>query len=259
MSHEDYKEMIPAHALSALDWTDDRSLTDHLAQCVECRQELNEWQQTAAAVALSASPAEPSPLVRQQILSQIRSERDESITAKVVPFKAPQKNIWSSFGSLGAIAAVVVFALLVGYLFLVWRENHALRREVETLVEQNQRIQKDLEMVRLIQIPGTKVMELTGTAAAPGASAKLAYDQSGHAMVMANGLPTPPNGKEYQLWFIVADKPPMRGRTFMTDSHGKAMLVDQLPDIALKSATFAVTLEPQGGSASPTMPIYLRS
>lgn len=102
-------------------------------------------------------------------------------------------------------------------------------------------------------------MELTGTAAAPGASAKLAYDQSGHAMVMANGLPTPPNGKEYQLWFIVADKPPMRGRTFMTDSHGKAMLVDQLPDVALKSATFAVTLEPQGGSASPTMPIYLRS
>ena len=91
MSHEDYKEMIPAHALSALDWADDRAITDHLTQCVECRDELNEWQQTAAVMALSASPAEPSPLVRQQILSQIRSERDESITAKVVPFKAPQK------------------------------------------------------------------------------------------------------------------------------------------------------------------------
>ena len=121
MSHQDYKEMIPAHALSALDWTDDRELTDHLAQCVECRQELNEWQQTSAAVALTASPAEPSLLVRERILSQIRSERDESITPKIVPFKPPQKNIWSSFGSLGAIAAAVLLVFLLAYVFLIWR------------------------------------------------------------------------------------------------------------------------------------------
>jgi anti-sigma-K factor RskA len=258
MSHEDYKEMIPAHALSALDWTDNRALTDHFAQCVECRQELNEWAQTAAAVALSASPAEPSLLVRERILSQIRSERDESITPKIVPFK-PQKNIWSSFGSLGAVAAVVLFVFLLGYVFLLWRENRALRQEVQTMRQENQRVQEDLEWVRISLKPGTKVMELNGTVAAPGASAKLAYDQSGHAMVMTSGLPTPPAGKEYQLWFIVADKPPMRGKTFSTDSHGKGMMEDQLPDVALKSASFAVTLEPQGGSASPTMPMYLRS
>jgi anti-sigma-K factor RskA len=258
MSHEDYKEMIPAHALSALDWTDDRALTDHFAQCVECRQELNEWAQTAAAVALSASPAEPSLLVRERILSQIRSERDESITPKIVPFK-PQKNIWSSFGSLGAVAAVVLFVFLLGYVFLLWRENRALRQEVQTMRQENQRVQEDLEWVRISLKPGTKVMELNGTVAAPGASAKLAYDQSGHAMVMTSGLPTPPAGKEYQLWFIVADKPPLRGKTFSTDSHGKGMMEDQLPDVALKSAAFAVTLEPQGGSASPTMPMYLRS
>jgi anti-sigma-K factor RskA len=258
MSHEDYKEMIPAHALSALDWTDDRALTDHFAQCVECRQELNEWAQTAAAVALSASPAEPSLLVRERILSQIRSERDESITPKIVPFK-PQKNIWSSFGSLGAVAAVVLFVFFLGYVFLLWRENRALRQEVQTMRQENQRVQEDLEWVRISLKPGTKVMELNGTVAAPGASAKLAYDQSGHAMVMTSGLPTPPAGKEYQLWFIVADKPPMRGKTFSTDSHGKGMMEDQLPDVALKSASFAVTLEPQGGSASPTMPMYLRS
>jgi anti-sigma-K factor RskA len=259
MSHEDYKEMIPAHALSALDWTDDRALNDHLAQCVECRQELNDWQQTAAAVALRASPAEPSPQVRERILSQIRSERDETITPKVISFKKPQKNIWSSFGSLGAVAAAVLFVFLLGYVFLLWRENRVMRHELETLVQANQRIQADLKMVEMLRTPGTKLMELTGTAAAPGAFAKLAYNQSGHAMVMTSGLPTPPAGKEYQLWFIVADKPPMRGKTFSTNGNGKGMLEDQLPDVALKSATFAVTLEPQGGSASPTMPMYLRS
>ena len=259
MSHEDYKEMIPAHALSALDSTDDRALSDHLAQCVECRQELNDWQQTAAAVVLTASPAEPSPLIRERILSQIRSERDESIIPKVIPFKQPQKNIWSSFGSLGAVAAAVLFVFLLGYAFLLWRENRAIRQEVETLRQANQKVQEDLKWAIILQKPGSKLMELNGTTAAPGASAKLAYDQSGHAMVMTSGLPTPPAGKEYQLWFIVGDKPPMRGKTFSTDSHGKGMLEDQLPDVALKSAVFAVTLEPQGGSASPTMPMYLRS
>lgn len=259
MSHQDYKEMIPAHALSALDWTDDRALTDHLAQCVECRQELNEWQQTAAAVALTASPAEPSLLVRERILSQIRSERDESITPKIVPFKPPQKNIWSSFGSLGAIAAAILLVFVLVYVFLLWRENRALRQELQTMRQENQRAKEDLKWAIILQKPGSKLMELNGTTAAPGASAKLAYDQSGHAMVMMSGLPTPPAGKEYQLWFIVADKPPMRGKTFSTDSHGKGMMEDQLPDVALKSAAFAVTLEPQGGSASPTMPMYLRS
>ena len=259
MSHEDYKEMIPAHALSALDWTDDRALTHHLAQCVECREELNGWQQTAAAVALSASPAEPSLLVRERILSQIRSELDESITPKIVPFKPPQKNIWSSFGSLGVIAAAVLFVFLLVYVFLLWRENRALRQEVQTMRQETQRVQDDLRWAIILQKPGSKLMELNGTTAAPGASAKLAYDQSGHAMVMTSGLPTPPAGKEYQLWFIVADKPPMRGKTFSTDSHGKGMMEDQLPDVALKSAAFAVTLEPQGGSATPTMPMYLRS
>jgi len=259
MSHEDFKEMIPAHALSALDWTDDRALAEHLAQCAECQREIIGWEQTAATVALSASPAEPSPLVRQQIMSEIRSERDKSISPRVVPLRSSQKNLWSSLGSLGAIAAAVLFVLLVGYLFLLWRENRAMRNELQTLLQENQRIQKDLIMVKMLQTPGTKVMELAGTSAAPAASAKLAYDRSGHAMVMMSGLPAPPAGKEYQLWFIVADKPPMRGKTFSTDSQGKGMVEDEVPGVALKSAAFAVTLEPQGGSDSPTMPMYLSS
>jgi len=259
MSHEDYKEMIPAHAISALDSADDRALTDHLAQCAECQKELYDWQQTAASLALSSFPAEPSPVVRQQILLQIRAEREESATSKVIPFKSTQKNIWSSFGSLGAIAAAVLFVLMLGYLIVLLRENRAMRDQLQGMLAENQKIQQDLKLVKLVQTPGTKVMELSGTPAAPGATAKLAFDQTGHAMVMTDGLPAAPSGKEYQLWFLVAGKPPMRGKTFSTDSQGKAMMEDQLPPVALNGVGFAVTLEPQGGSESPTMPIFLHS
>src|SRR4026207_2102667 len=75
MVHDDYKEMIPAHALSALDAADERALNEHLAGCAECRRDLAEWEATAASLALGAKPMEPSPEVREKLLTQIRSEK----------------------------------------------------------------------------------------------------------------------------------------------------------------------------------------
>jgi len=92
-----------------------------------------------------------------------------------------------------------------------------------------------------------------------GATAKLAYDKNGHAMLMADKLPKVPQGKAYQLWFIVGKNPPMPGKTFVPDDTGKGMLEDQVPAIAMDSAVFAITMEPVGGVDAPTGPIYLRS
>ncbi len=99
---------------------------------------------------------------------------------------------------------------------------------------------------------------LSGTNVAPGAHAMLAYDKNGHAMLMAKGLPAVPKGMAYQLWFIVGKKP-MPGKVFRTDASGNANLKDQLPEMALGSAVFAVTLEPESGVKSPTGAIYLSS
>ena len=68
MVHNDYKEMIPAHALSTLDAADERALNQHLAECDECRRELADWEATAASLALGAKPMEPSPQVRDKLL-----------------------------------------------------------------------------------------------------------------------------------------------------------------------------------------------
>jgi len=108
MTHNDYKEMIPARALSALDAAEDRVLTDHLVSCEECRRELDDWQATTAGLAFETAALEPSPRVRQQILTQVRGLKVEVKTSKVVPFAQP-KSVWSSFGSLGAIAAAILF------------------------------------------------------------------------------------------------------------------------------------------------------
>jgi anti-sigma-K factor RskA len=246
MVHEDYREMIPARALSALDAAEERALNEHLENCDECRKALEEWQATAASLAVVADPAEPSPKVRERILSEVRKEL---ATPEVIPFRATSRNVWRSFGSLGAMAAVVLLTALIVGLVVLWRENSAI----------NEELARTREFVQVATTPGAKVNELKGIDLGAGATATLAYDKTGHAMLMADKLPSVPRGKAYQLWFIVGKNPPMPGKTFSPDSAGKGVLKDQMPKEALDSAIFAITLEPEGGSTAPTSPIYLRS
>lgn len=246
MVHDDYKEMIPARALSALDAAEAQALNEHLENCAECRKDLDEWQATAAALALGANPAEPSPKVRERILDEVRKDVSEP---HVVPFRATPRNLWSSFGSLGAMAAAVLFTALIVVLIVLWRQNNAIRKDLE----------QSREFVQLVTSPGARVSELKGTAAAAGATATIAYDSNGHAILVASKLPNLPQGKAYQLWFIVGNKPPMPGKTFAPDSSGQGVLKEQMPREALNSPVFAVTVELAAGATTPTAPIYLSS
>jgi anti-sigma-K factor RskA len=254
MAHNDYKEMIPMHALSALDAGDERALNEHLAQCAECRRDLAEWEATAASLALSAKPMEPSPQVREKLLTQIRAENpvasipaeksgSDSSASNVLPFGRPPRTFWNSLGSFGSIAAVIVFAALVIAVVVLWQQNRTLQHENA--------------FYKLLTAPGSRIAELSGTPEAAGATAKIAYDATGRAVLFANGLPRAPEGKEYQLWYIVDNKP-LPGKTFAPDNSGNGTLEDHVPEAARRSAVFAITLEPSGGVSSPTGATYLR-
>ena len=242
MVHDDYKEMIPARALSALDAAEARVLNEHLENCAECRKELDDWRATAATLALDSSPAEPSPQVRERILDEVRKDLSEP---KVVPFRSTSRNLWTSFGSLGAMAAAVLFTALIVGLIVLWRQNNWVQSQLA----------QSREFVELVTSPGAKVTELKGTG---GATATVAYDKNGRAILLARQLPKVPQGKAYQLWFLVGNKP-VPGKTFAPDSDGQGVLKEQVPSAALDSPVFAITVEPAGGSTAPTSPIYLHS
>ena len=264
MKHEEYKQMIPAQALSALDAADDRMLSNHLVECSECRHEFDEWQATAAALALGSDAMEPSPQLRERILVEIRASKTGKLSpSNVVPFAPAQKNVWSSFGTLGAIAAVIAFAALAISTFVLWRENRSSRNEIGLLKTEIQTSQLELDrktkLLEMIASPGMHFAELKGMPTAPTATAKVMYDASGHAMIMARGLPAAPADKEYQLWFIVPGKKPIPGRTFTTDTRGQGVMEDQVPAEVMNSAVFAVTLERKGGVSSPEGSMFLSS
>lgn len=284
MTHElceDYKELLAANALTALDAEDARALDTHLRSCADCRSERREWEETAAFLALDATRLEPSTQLRERILASVRAEgrrvelTDDRADASAEPIVVADKvlaferaverkprNVWASLGSFGAIAATLVLAALIISLVVLWQQNRAIQKELARLSTEMQQAKAQLDheraVVQLLTSPDTHIAKLTGTNVAPGAHAMLAYDKNGHAMLMAKGLPAAPEGKAYQLWYITGGKP-MPGKMLTTDPAGNAILEDQIPAAALSGAVFAVTLEPEGGMPSPTGAIYLRS
>ncbi len=275
MAHEDYKEMLEAQALSALDAADVRVLEGHLQSCAECCSQLSDWEDAAAGLAfaaLEATPLEPSPQVRARILEAVRTDKttgSRSIEAadrrrlqasNVVALKQTLR--WSPAQTWGAIAAGLICAALAASLFVLWKQNREARQELARLSGQVRNAQEQLdrqrEAIEILAAPGTRMTELAGTKVMPGAHAMLAYDKNGRAILMAKGLPPAPAGKAYQLWFIAGGKP-MPGKVFTTDASGAGALKDQVPPEARNAAVFAITLEPENGVLSPTGEMYLSS
>jgi uncharacterized protein YjiS (DUF1127 family) len=167
-------------------------------------------------------------------------------------------------------AAIAFVALLIGMIVL-WQRDARSRQELARLsqqvTQQNEELARDREAmarqreaIALMNSPGMKKMELAGTQTAKNARATFVYDQSsGRAMIMTDGLPMAPAGMAYEVWFIPKGHAPMPGTTFTVDTAGHAMMMDQMPPEAREGAVVAITLEPKGGSSSPTGAIYLSS
>jgi anti-sigma-K factor RskA len=286
---ENYRELLAAHALTALDAADAGALEAHLESCADCRAELNAWEATTALLAFDAPPVEPSAQLRASILASVREDRDDrevrvtrdvgvsaaatvahgskpvSVVSResgVLPFERPPTNIWASLRSIGAIAALFVCAVLLIVLLALWRQHRSLQAELAQVTSEMREAQTTLEreraIVKFLTSPDGRLAKLSGTDMAPSAHAMLAYDKNGRAMLMAAGLPAAPRGMAYQLWFIVGNKP-MPGKVFKAEPSGEGMLNDNVPTEALNAAVFAVTLEPESGVKAPTGAIYLRS
>lgn len=272
MVHEDYKELLALQALDALEETDEPELTGHLSTCAECRAELDELRDLSGFLAYAATEVAPPVELRLRILASVRRqepstraiEADSSFErqpkSNVVPLASPRRSFVQSFG---AIAAALAFIALLGSLYVLWNRNQALQGQVANLsqqaVAQQQALEEQQQVLAFLTRPDAARLELAGTPMAQTAHGMLAYDRNtGHAMLMVDGLPAPPADKAYQLWFIAGGRP-MPGKVFTIDASGKAMMSDEVPAEARQHAVFAVTLEPREGVNAPTGEIYLRS
>ena len=94
---------------------------------------------------------------------------------------------------------------------------------------------------------------------AKGAAGVLLYDTRTHKVWLYSlNLPECHNGSTYQLWAIHGKKPVSVGLFHMDSGETAHLLVKSLPSFS-SAKRFAVSLEPPGGRAQATGPLYLIS
>jgi hypothetical protein len=133
----------------------------------------------------------------------------------------------------------------------VEQEKSKLEEAVVTLELQNKTTK---EVLTIVRDENNKVIPLGGQAVAPTAKAKIYWNQKTDAVyVDASGLPEPPEGKVYQIWSLKL-QPTLTPTSIglLADFNAndtKVFAVDKTSG----AEAFGITLEPAGGSASPTM------
>ncbi|WP_300566109.1 anti-sigma factor [Flavobacterium sp.] len=124
----------------------------------------------------------------------------------------------------------------------------------EVVVSSENKTKQTLHDLNVIRDTKNTVITLGGQAAAPKSSAKIYWNKETEVVyVDASGLPEPPEGMVYQVWSLVlspsltptsigllADFSKDNNRIFPVSNTGNA-------------EAFGITLEPAGGSATPTM------
>ena len=292
MAEKDYKENLAAHALGALDENERREFDALLTEDASLRAEFDGLRETATALSFAAEPLEPPAEVRLRILEKIKQtpqtektkftvieggknkSTEKAVPAVVTEFGGivtPRPKFWSRAAGIVAVAASIAVVILAYSLINTTRQNAQARTQIaelnQKLSEAEQNLNKtsgELAQIRaereLLASPQTIVAALGGTENSPQARARLVFDkQTGKAFLYVENLPDAPAGKTYQIWWISDPTKPAPGGTFKTADNGKGELRDQIPAKDLNAGVFAVTLEPEGGSQSPSSKPYLIS
>jgi anti-sigma-K factor RskA len=142
---------------------------------------------------------------------------------------------------LAAAAGIAIVALAIWNVLLQQRTNELdsrnafLRTAVATCSD-----------------PAANAAQLTSEAA-PQVTGCAAFPAGGEGFVVVSGLPPAPSDQTYQLWYLVGDQAPSPANLMTVGSDGLGILQDLTPLPGTTAVAF--TLEPSGGSQSPTLPI----
>jgi len=238
------------YALRELPEQQAAEVRSHLDGCPQCRRELDDINSDMALVALSTVGPTPPQRSRERLLKAIKAEPRREQRHVVM-----QRPWWSLVPSFAAV-------LLAAFGLMLWREDVSLRHRLEASQQDAIARQAELQysqlVVEALTSPESTVFELVATKSQPVPEGRASYMQkTGTLVFTAQHLqPLPPN-KTYELWLIPASgAAPMPFGTFKPDAHGSASMVMPNMDKATPKM-FAVTIEAEGGSQTPTMPIVM--
>jgi anti-sigma factor RsiW len=229
VERDDIHALTAAYALDALDAHDEAAYEAHLAQCDDCRVELASLQAAAGSLAYGAPAAVPPENLRARILDSVRSER-----ATVVPIR--RRRVFQA----ALVAAAASLALAVG--FGAWAAS--LHSNLSD--ERQARAQSD-NAAQLLSQPNAEHHTVAG------GDGVLVIQPNGEASLVMRDLPQAPDGQAYEAWVIQDGNALPAGVFTAGDDVTVATLAEPVPP----GAEVGITLEPAGGSQTPSGPLLM--
>lgn len=207
----------------------------------------------AAILEISKNATKSTPVDFDTLKTRLKGN-DET---KVVPIQRKPTS-WTAY--IGWAASIL---LAIG-LFWVYNENKALESELQLVESQNQELEQQIadsnsslektqDLLNTLRDQDISVIPLGGQEVSPNSYAKAYWNkQEEKVFIDAQGLPEPPDGFVYQVWSLKLSPltPTSMGllKDFAMDEN-KVFTLNN-PN---ESEAFGITLEPEGGSETPTL------
>jgi anti-sigma-K factor RskA len=234
----DIHALLGAYVLDAVDDLERAQFDRHLRECADCRAEVDELREASARLADGAWSV-PPPSLRTNVLAAIATTRQVS---PVVPVK-PERRV--SRWRLATAAAAVVVA--------------AGGAATATYVLQDQRVRDERATAQAAQMGEARVRAILAApdlvireqALTGGGRVTVAASRLHDAGVILMAADAPPSGdRVFQLWTVRANAAVSEG-VLAVGQSATVQVVDGLTG----ASDVGVTVEPAGGSATPTLPM----
>lgn len=216
------------------------------AELIRIQQSINDYAQLHSKT--------PKPSTRQSFLNAIDEELAATTnkTIQKIPF---------FYNPIAIAASLLLLALsVIGNIFFYqkWQAANqqvlALNSEKQLMAEQLQTNKVNYEAMKndlaVMSNPNVVKVMMKGVEKSPESLAMVYWNkQSKEVFIELKSLPTPQPGMQYQLWAIVNGKPVDAGMIAMQEGDSSLHSMKSFET----AQAFAITLERQGGSPTPTL------
>ena len=283
-------EDLALFAMQLLSNEETAEVAAYLAQSSDARRELAEIQGDLAIYAHTVDLHSPPAQVRERLMKQVAREKktfpiDRPAVAETRAAEAAVRpgTIFTESGAIvpsyvteeiapkrgiaGKVLPWIGWALAAGLALttgMLYHEREAMRGAVTAQASTIDRLTADAAAARQVMDTMTdrSAMRVTLTKGqtAPVPQGRATYVASkGTLIFLASNLEPLQPGKTYELWLIpaAAGGSPIPAGTFRPDERGNASVIMPPLPKGVEAKAFGVTVEDEGGAATPTQPIIL--
>ncbi len=231
MTCDELQDDYAPYALGTLDGEALAELRQHLGrQCETCTPGVRKAEELVARMALAVNQVEPPKRLRKRIIALVNP---------------------SAGGSRWLAAMAFVTAMSVFFSVHIWMRHHEMHAifiaDEENFNRQKVELARLNETLALFEDPAAKEVTF-----GKGARGRVVISPKHGVAFSGQNLAALAPGKTYEMWIIPKGGKPVPAGTFAPSPDGSALHLQTGPVDVASTAAIAVSIEAEGGVASPT-------